>query len=240
MQHRVPILLAGLILGWIATGCASANGPENTVRRFDGLVREGKWDEALALVDLGAKAARMLGDLYTAAPEADRKVTCDIWGRRLKLATETYYKNHFKDGPGELSVTSLGDGKAEVVQKEGTFVLVYELELRDGNWIIVDRAHEKDGVRPSVEKGMAVVLKRIQGEIGHPPTLADVNQRLEFYLDRTRERVLKIGGSGLGVGDSGKARGNVKESERRGDSRTDTGEGNEAVRLPPPGREGSN
>jgi hypothetical protein len=193
MQHRVPILLAALFLILLPTACASPEGPESTVRRFDGYVRDGKWDEAFALVDFEAKAVRMLGDLYSSASEQDRQATRDLWARRLKLATENYYRNHFRDGAGELVVSSNAAGKAEVLQNEAGFVLVYELEERNGNWIIVDRTHEKDGIRPRVEQGMSVVLGRIGKELGRKPTLADVNARLEHYLERTRERVLRVG-----------------------------------------------
>jgi len=234
MHHRVPILLAW-VTGVLLSACGPGEGPDSVVRRFDDLARKRSWDEALALVDLDAKAARMLGDLYAAAPEEDRLKTRELFGRRLRANTESAYGARFKEGPGEIKVTSLEESRAEVTQKEGDFVLVYELEKRREGWIIIDRTHEKDGVRPKVEQGMSMVLKRIEGELGRPPRLADVNERLEFYLERMRERVFRIGAPLPATGSgAGRANGAATHPEDKMGAATGSGAGRANGAATPP------
>lgn len=159
-----------------------------TARRFHELTVEGRWDEALLLVDLDAKSRRMLGPVYEQAPEADKAVTRDYWAKRLKAVTAHYLAQHFTTGPGKFSLRRQDQGTAEVVQAEDNFALVYTLELRDGTWVIVDRTNEINGVRPSSSAALSFILKRMENDLGHPPDLKKINERLEEYTSRMRIR----------------------------------------------------
>ncbi len=194
-------LLWILCLSTLLTACRKEEppGPAQTVVRFHKLAEAGDWEAALKLVDLDSKCRTMLGDVYAQGPEADRTQMQQLWGRRLQSATETYFEKHFGDSLGELTEKALADDAAEVVQRKGKFTLVYSLQRRPEGWIIVDRIHELDGVRPDPARGIQVILKRIEGELGHKPTLAELNQHLEEYMERLRIRRIPVTTTGQGA-----------------------------------------
>jgi hypothetical protein len=162
------------------------------VRDFHRLAAVGQWEAALALVDLEAKALSMLGEVYAQGRGEDQAANRAIWGRKLQEVTGAFIARYFKEGPGEVLLVSQSQGRAEVVQQSRSFKLIYTLRAGETGWLIVDRTHEADGLRPKVERGMSVVLAHIEKELGRPPTLAEVNVRLEQMLDRLRERAVRV------------------------------------------------
>jgi len=186
-----PVLVV-VVLSVLAAACSKAGDPVDAAREFHAFTVEGKWDEAAKLVDFDAKSRLMLGDLYDQAPEEDKAVTRDYWAERLKEVTAKYLAGHFRSGPGEFAVREQGEGTAEVVQREDRFALVYSLEKRDAGWIIVDRTHETNGHKPSATAAMSFMLRRMEKELSHPPTLKEVNERLGNYTTHMRFRGYKI------------------------------------------------
>ncbi len=160
--------------------------------QFHKLAEKEDWEAALRLIDLSAKCEAMIGELYTQGDPEEQADMRDIWQRKLVASTRDYLEKHFGESLGKV-VRLEGDETHAVVQQEkGKFRLIYTLELREGGWIIVDRAHELDGIRPNPKRSMEIILSRIEMELRRKPTLAEVNARLEEYMDRLRVRQIKV------------------------------------------------
>ena len=196
MMHGTVYRQAMVLLWLLALlcGCSKEPGPEAVVREFHTQAKAGRFDLAIALVDLDAKCRRMFGDLYADGPENEQARMRASWGDALKDVTAVYYQHHFIRGPGEITVSSAGPDQAEVVQRDGKFALVYLLAKGTGGWLIADRMHELDGVRPAAQKGIDVMLQQIRNELGREPNLTEVNDRLAGYLKRIKIRKFRVGG----------------------------------------------
>jgi len=171
--------------------CSKQRTPLDAVRQFHNLAKGNEWDKALALVDLDAKCTTMFGALYGEGADEDKARTREILGERLKNSTLLFLDKFFgnKDGVFIESITS--DSTAEVTQTIGNFSLIYMLR-KGKEWRIVDRTHERDGTRPGVQRGVQAILGAMGRELGRTPTLKDVNERLERYLERTRLRTIRV------------------------------------------------
>lgn len=180
-----------MVAATLLTACAKERTPIDTVKEFHSLAKSERWEEALPMVDLDAKCATMFGDLYRTGASEEQARTRKILGERLKKSTKLFLDKFFGDKDGTFSETTSSDTTAEVTQTIGTFSLIYVLEKGQG-WRIVDRTHERDGVRPGVQRGVSAIIAAITKELGREPTLADVNERLESYLERTRLRSIKV------------------------------------------------
>jgi len=163
-----------------------------TVKRFHTLAEKGDWKDAMMLIDLDAKCGEMIGDIYTRGQPEEQATMRDIWQRKLIDSTEKYLDKHFGESLGTVTQTEGDESHAVVVQEKGKFRLIYTLEVLEGKWRIVDRGHELDGVRPNPRQSMDIILARIKTELGREPTLADLNERLEEYIDRLRVRQIKV------------------------------------------------
>lgn len=194
MRRKRTLLFLACCLALIPGGCSKSEplSPVDTVKRFHQLSEKGEWESAIALVDIGDKCARMLGELYTQGQPEDQAAMRDIWQRKLIASTTEYLDKHFGESLGTVSQTGGDETHAVVQQEKGKFRLIYSLELKDGAWIIVDRGHELDGIRPNPKRSIEVILRRIENEMGRKPTLPEVNARLEEYMDRFRVRQIKV------------------------------------------------
>ena len=180
-----------IVAAALLTACAKERTPTDAVRRFHALAKGEQWDEALALVDLDAKCVAMFGELYSDGTKEEQARTREILGERLKKSTSLFLGKFFGDKDGVFSESLDSDTSAEVTQTIGTFSLIYIMEKGD-EWRIADRTHERDGVRPGVQRGVSAILKAIGQELGRAPTLGDVNERLEQYLQRTRLKTIRV------------------------------------------------
>lgn len=194
MRRIRTLILWTCCLAVILGACSKAGplSPVDTVKRFHQLAEKQDWEAALALIDLDAKCRRMLGDLYAQGPPAEQATMRDIWQRKLIDSTTEYLDKHFGESLGTLSQTETDASHAMVQQEKGKFRLIYSLELKNGQWLIVDRGHELDGIRPNPKRSIEVILGRIEKEMGRKPSLAEVNARLEEYMDRFRIRQIKV------------------------------------------------
>ena len=107
------LLLSGL------TGCSRQAGPEEVVKQFHTLATKGDWDAAVALVDLGAKSARMLGEVYTSGSAEEQGRTRRLFRERLVADTALIIDRHFRYRAGEFSTDLQTRDLAEVTQKSG-------------------------------------------------------------------------------------------------------------------------
>lgn len=189
---HVLLLTLGTVL-FLLPCCAKAPGPLEVVKQFHLHAKAAQWDEAMALIDVGAKCSTTFGELYTSAPAEDQAEMKRIWGDRLIEVTDKHLQKFFGDSLGELSLETTSETMAEVTQTKGKFSLIYSLEKRASGWIIVDRTHELDGVRPSLATGVNIVLGHIEKDLGRKPTLAEVNERFVDYISRVRARTFKVG-----------------------------------------------
>jgi hypothetical protein len=180
----------------VLAACSSPASPEETVKRFHQKAASGDWDAALALVDMDAKAASMFAELYTSAGEQDKDRTRQILSERLKDVAARDIERNFPSGSGSVSIGKTLDNGVEVIQTNGKFSLIYLLEQRDGAWSIVDRTHETAGVRPSVKTGVESLLGKVEQDLGHKPSLKELNERLPSLLGRARVKRLKVGPGG--------------------------------------------
>ncbi len=180
-----------VVVASLISACAKERTPTELVREFHSLAKSERWEEALPMVDLGAKCASMFGDMYTRAGAEEQARTREILAERLKKSTNLFLGKFFGDKDGTFSETITSATSAEVTQTIGNFSLIYILEKGD-KWRIVDRTHERDGVRPGVQRGVNAIIKAITKELGREPTLGDVNERLEQYLERTRLKSIRV------------------------------------------------
>ena len=178
----------------LGPGCGKDQpvSPVETVTLFHNHAEKQEWEAAHKLIDLHVKCQRMLGEVYLQGPPEAQAEMREIWKRKLVVSTEKYLDKHFGDSLGTVTQTEGDATNAVVQQQKGKFRLIYTLELREGKWLIVDRTHELDGVRPDPGRGMGVVLGRIEAELGRKPTLAELNARLEDYMSRLRIRQIKV------------------------------------------------
>jgi hypothetical protein len=189
--HAPLLALSAFLL--LTAGCAKAPGPMDVVRQFHEHAQGDQWDEAMVLIDVGAKCTTTFGELYSSAPAEDQEEMKRIWGDRLIEVTRKHLQKFFGDSLGELTLETTSETTAEVTQTKGRFSLVYSLEKREAGWIIIDRTHELDGVRPSLATGVKIVLGHIERDLGRKPTLAEVNERFLDYIGRVRTRTFKAG-----------------------------------------------
>ena len=189
IRHKTFLLFLVLLVSW---SCRKEPGPLEVVQQFHKLSAQDRYSEALLLVDLDAKCRTMLGELYERGSDDDQREMQAIWQRKLEETTRTYLSRHFGDATGKIVLESSLESTAEVSQTKGKFKLIYSLAKGDDGWRIVDRINELDGIRPDAARSMKVLLSRIEGELGHPPTLAEVNTRLEEYMERLRIRRIPV------------------------------------------------
>jgi hypothetical protein len=189
IRHKSFALFLVLVASF---GCRKDLGPVEVVQQFHKFTSQEMYTEALLLVDFDAKCRTMLGDLYVQGDIDDQREMQDIWSRKLEETTRTYLSRHFGDATGKIVLETGSEAIAEVSQTKGKFKLIYSLQKGEGGWLIVDRINEIDGARPNPSRSMRVLLKRIEGELGHPPTLAEVNARLEDYMERMKVRRIPV------------------------------------------------
>lgn len=195
MYTRSVLALIVLVM---VTGCQKAD-PVETAKQFYSLAKEGQWEQAMKIIDLDAKASSMFSDIYANGSDEDKKKTQDILGERLKETTERTLRDHFVKSDGAFRVLAQTEKTAEVKQVGDGLDIIYILEYREKSancsdcWVIVDRTHEKEGIRPNVALGVSGVLKRANQELGRDPTLAELNERLPGLLKSTGVRAIQIG-----------------------------------------------
>jgi hypothetical protein len=186
--------IVALCLATASAACASPS-PEEVVRTFHEHAAAARWDDAFALFDLHAKGSRFLGARYDSGPPEEQARTREILGRRIRENTESFLKTVFRDGPGTFRTNALSEARAEVIQTRGDFSLIYTLERQPSGWRIVDRTHERQGIRPQVDMLVRSVLEQIRNRVGREPTLADVNDHLYEVMTHTRQRAFRVGGA---------------------------------------------
>jgi len=183
------------VLG-VVGGCGREATPQEVVGRFHQAAAEGRWEEAVGLVDLDAKAGGMFGEIYAKGTPEEKAETQRILGDALEQVTKRDIERHFKSGQGKLTSSKASDTEAQVIQTIGKFSLEYVLRAGDGGWVITDRRVYSGGARPASKAGADAALSKVRGELGREPTLGELNARLPDLISRMRVRTFSVGSGG--------------------------------------------
>lgn len=196
----VPLFL---LIALVSAGCSQEpSKPGKTVKTLMDQVKEGKVDEAMAIVDMDQKAALLFGDLYTNGEQKDKERTREILMERFKeaLVKENEALARGAEGPKIRSKMLNPElTKAEVRVEHSNTVFIYTLELRENwkdmgrRWIIVDRTHENNGIRSSITMGVKSVMNRAERTYGHTPSLAELNELLPEAMGSIKIRGFRVG-----------------------------------------------
>ncbi|GEM_PF-6865712 len=179
------------------------SGPVGVVKEFLTLARGGKWEEARKLMDLDSRAAAMFAEIYGQGTPEEKAQTQEILWERFVSNLGREFEALKGEEPKYLGgKVEEGSGKTEVTVEYAEFKFHYGLELkgewlgRKDVWVIVDRAHEKGGVRSSTKMGVKAVLNAAERELGRKPNLGELNKKLPETMGSVRVHGFRVGGGG--------------------------------------------
>ena len=170
--------------------------PAALVRHLDRHAAAGQWDSVDALFDYRWKGRSLVPDLWDAAPEAHREAFVELIRSQSR---ETWEKNHasayFQNGT-RLETVVYGPDLQLVRQiglSEGReSSMDYWFERQGSRWQIISRNFTRDGTPIRTSTLVSVIRKRIAGQLGHEPDLAEFVANLPSWSGRVRPRVFTV------------------------------------------------
>jgi hypothetical protein len=147
-------------------------------------------------LDLDQKAAALFGETYKLGKPESKARTREILFDRFKIATPVQRDRWFDGAIGEIKIISAEASKVvlqELAPKEPVgfqYSVVKQGEL----WRVEERLKVRAGELLNPKTLTGPMVRQIEGELGRPPTLSEINEHIHGYLDGHRVRVMKLPG----------------------------------------------
>jgi hypothetical protein len=188
----------------LAGGCAKEPAPTDPavalVLEVSGQSARGEWDAVWERVDMDAKGARMLGEIYQNGSESAKQTYKEAMRKAFRETWERYWANAFRDRLLWVQLDWEAEGPATAVVmrapgKPGTDALSWTWTVEpdaSGRLRITDREVALRGNPPAADGFVRYALGKIESRVGRPPTLDDWNVHIDDLVGSTRVRQFKV------------------------------------------------